>query len=144
MSDQYKGAVTSLEQVFLSREFEDARDRRKISLSEQFGRPRHQSRSVTQAGEELPPPFRLEDAVAAMLPTVPRVSSRHRAIAAASGVAAAALVVAELASGSAQHTRGDISAQGSGASVESSRAGSHPLRVGGSGSPGGAARDDRH
>jgi hypothetical protein len=135
MSDQHKGAVTSLEQVFLSREFEDARDRREISFSEQFGRLRRQSRSVTQAADELPPPFRLEDAVAAMLPTVPRESSRHRAIAAASGVAAAALVVAGLASGSAQHTRGDISAQGSGVSVEGTRAGSHPLRVGGSGSP---------
>jgi hypothetical protein len=151
MSDQYKGAVTSLEQVFLSREFEDARDRRvllenrtedadvqelaEISFSEQFGRPRHQSRSVTQAAEELPSELRLEDAVVAMLPTVPWESSRHRAIAAASGVAAAALVVAGLASGSAQQRRGDISAQGSSASVESTHAGSHPLVGGGSGSP---------
>jgi hypothetical protein len=34
MSDQYKGALTSLEQVFFSRDFEDARDRREISFSE--------------------------------------------------------------------------------------------------------------
>jgi hypothetical protein len=151
MSDQYKAAVTSLEQVFLSREFEDARDGRvllenrtedvdvqelaEISISEQFGRPRHRSRSVTQAAEDLPPARRLEDAVVAMLPTVPRESTRHRAIAAASGVAAAALVVAGLASGSAQQRRGDISAQGSGASVEGTRARSHPLPVGGSSSP---------
>lgn len=106
---QYKAAVTRLEQVFLSREFEDARDERVLH-------------SVTQAAGELPPARRLEDAVVAMLPTVPRESTRHRAIAAASGVAAAALVVAGLASRSAQQRRGDISAQGSGASVESTRA----------------------
>jgi hypothetical protein len=149
MSDQNKG-VTSLEQVFLSSEFEDARDRRVLlenrrvdadvqelaetSFSEQFGRPRHESRSVSQAAEALPPPLRLEDAVVAMLPTVPRESSRHRAIAAASGVAAAALVVAGLVSGSATQGRRDIAAQGSGASVESTHGGSHTSVGGGSGS----------
>jgi hypothetical protein len=151
MSDQCEGAVTSLEQMFLSREFEDARDRSLllenrtedadvqelpgIGSSEEFGRPPHRSRSMAQAGGELPPPLRLEDTVVAMLPTVPRESSRHRFIAAASGIAAAALVVAGLASGSAQQGRGDISAQGSGASGESSRAGSHLLPGGGSRSP---------
>jgi hypothetical protein len=151
MSDQHEGAVTSLEQMFLSREFEDARDRSLllenrredadvqeppgIGSSEEFGRLPHRSLSMAEAGGELPPPLRLEDTVVAMLPTVPRESSRHRFIAAASGIAASALVVAGLASGSAQQRRGDISAQGSGASGESSRAGSHLLPGGGSRSP---------
>lgn len=129
MSDQEEtGAnVTSLEEVFLSREFgrssargviagggavevTDPPQLEEVFLSREFGRPRPPaapaSSPVDAAGEAADP----EGGV--IIP-LGRDNTRYRAIAAASGVAAAALVVAGIASGSGQPTNPTISAQGS-------------------------------
>ncbi len=107
MSNQYQtGAVTSLEQVF---------------LSEQFGRSH-----LTRADEVPPAVLWPDNAVLTALTSVLRESNRHRAIAAVSGIAAAAMVVAGLASGGAQHVRGVVSA-------EAPRTGPRPFPGSGSG-----------
>ena len=123
MSNQYKtGVVTTLEQVFLSREFERARDRQallhdrtqgtglqeleQVLLSDHCGGQRDRSPHVTQVAETPPAEVWSDNAVSTVLPSGLRENNRHRAIAAVSGIAAAALVVAGLASGGAQQRRG--------------------------------------
>ena len=142
MSEQGEGStITSLEEVFLSREFGQASVRRglpdgefgdlpaapqfeavfvpedfaaapaleEVFLSEAFGRPEAVAlRRRREAPLELIVPG---DAVITPLhPT--RDGTRYRAIAAVSGVAAAALVVAGVASGGGQAGRPTVSAQG--------------------------------
>jgi len=147
MANQYKtGVVTTLEQVFLSREFERAHDRQallhdrtqgtglqeleQVLLSDHCGGQRDRSPHVTQVAETPPAEAWSDNAVLTVLPSGLRENNRHRAIAAVSGIAAAALVVAGLASGGAQQRQGEVSAQGP-------RTGSHPLPGGRSGSPAG-------
>ncbi len=139
------GIATSLEQVFLSREF--AQPPRRALLGDRargaglpafeqvllLDRLRRRARPVAScdadggvtvrcpvAGERGPDRAAVHAAVLpSALPSVLRESNRHRAIAAVSGIAAAALVVAGLASGGAPHGQGGLSAQGP-------RAGAHP------------------
>ncbi len=125
MSDQKDaGAITSLEEVFLSREFgrvpsqgiwsigggEDAGEPHQLEqvfLSEEFGRPT----AITAAA-----PAAAGAPALVALPggaTGERDSTRYRAIAAVSGVAAAALVVVGIATGTGQTTKQpSVSAQG--------------------------------
>jgi len=129
MSNQYKtGVMTTLEQVFLSREFERARDRQallrdrtqgtglqeleQVLLSDHCGGQRDRSPHVTQVAETPPAEAWSDNAVLTVLPSGLRENNRHRAIAAVSGIAAAALVVAGLASGGAHQRQGEVSAQG--------------------------------
>jgi len=129
MANQYKtGVVTTLEQVFLSREFERAHDRQallhdrtqgtglqeleQVLLSDHFGGQRDRSPHVTQVAATPPAAPWPDNAVLTMLPSGLRENNRHRSIAAVSGVAAAALVVAGLASGGAHQRQGEVSAQG--------------------------------
>ena len=114
MSDQNETAViTSLEQVFLSTEFGHARTGRSV---------------LDYLGEDAADIEDLERAYLSDLPSELRESNRHRTIAAVSGIAAAALVIAGLAAGGPQPGRGVVSAEGQGI-------GSHPLPGGGSGIP---------
>ncbi len=125
MSDQQKtGVITSLEEVFLSREFGRSPSREvsfkghprevgeppqleQVFLSETFGHPE----AVAATREFVPPAPAL-----AVLPgrgVVERDTTRYRAIAAVSGVAAAALVVVGVVSGTGQPTKQPtVSAQG--------------------------------
>ncbi len=142
MSDQQKtGAVTSLEEVFLSREFGRAPSRRissigvmpeltappqleQVFLSEEFGRP---ATVPALAGDRRGPALALPCPAGS---ASERDSARYRAIAAVSGVAAAALVVVGVASGSGQPTKQPtVSAQGPGVgSNPSAPSGGSPAR----------------
>jgi hypothetical protein len=126
MSDQQKtGAVTSLEEVFLSREFGRLPSRgissiggspeigeppqlEQVFLSQAFGQP--EAVTVTR------PVLVASSPALAALPgpgASERDSARYRAIAAVSGVAAAALVVVGIASGTGPPaTHPTVSAQG--------------------------------
>ena len=126
MSDQREGSTTSLEEVFLSREFGQAPARRvltdtrfeevapaaqleEIFLSESFGRPL----AVVPRRSQVVPLELVGRDDAVVIPLHPtRESTRYRAIAAVSGVAAAALVVAGVASGGGHAGRPTVSAQG--------------------------------
>jgi hypothetical protein len=130
MSDQEKaGVITSLEEVFLSREFGRSPSRgmpplggayepaeppqlEEVFLSERFGHP--EAVAATTAVFVAPTP-----ALAALPGRIgtERDSARYRAIAALSGVAAAALVVVGVASGGGQTAKTPtVSAQGAGGS----------------------------
>jgi hypothetical protein len=131
MSDEQEtGVITDLEEVFLSREFGRAPARRiavggaEAPLDDRLARA-GAARGDTAHLRALPslePHFAAAaaaaDGVAAA--AVPRGNLQHRAIAAVSGVAAAALVVAGLASGGG-HPGGHqlVSAQGKGTSTGS-------------------------
>jgi hypothetical protein len=137
MSDQKEaGAVTSLEEVFLSREFGRLPSRgissvrftdevaeppqlEQVFLSREFGHPE----AVTATTPALVAPV---PALAVLPGRAERDNTRYRAIAAVSGVAAAALVVVGIAAGTGQPTKQPtVSAQGP--------HGSNP--IGGGGSP---------
>ena len=94
-----------------------------VLLSDRLRRQRDPSPRVTQTATSpsvaLWPESAALTGLPSVLPSVLRESNRHRAIAAVSGIAAAAMVVAGLASGGAPHTQGGLSAQGQ-------RAGAHP------------------
>jgi hypothetical protein len=143
MSDQEEaGVIYSLEEVFLSREFGRAPLRRarvtggteeladtpeleQVFLSETFGKPQAVPalRAVPREPEPVP------DHAPGTLPFVPRESTRHRAVAAVSGVAAAALVVAGVASGNGQPGRPVVSAQGQRVSPRAEGGSSGPTLV---------------
>jgi hypothetical protein len=128
MSDQQQtGVITSLEEVFLSREFGRAPSRgissirlahdvaappqlEQLFLADEFGHPEAVT-AATAAVATAPPAL-------VALPGrggTERDSTRYRAIAAVSGVAAAALVVVGIASGTGQPARHPtVSAQGPG------------------------------
>ncbi len=128
MSDQREAGTTSLEEVFLSREF-GSRDfaraaPRTIALdgvTEEVANPAELEevfRSVRFGRPRVCTPPRLEPAAvdlavtgeAEIVALRPWDSTRHRAIAAVSGIAAAALVVAGVASGGGHPGRPDVSA----------------------------------
>ncbi|HWF16107.1 MAG TPA: hypothetical protein VG244_08010 [Acidimicrobiales bacterium] len=146
MSDQQKtGVITSLEEVFLSREFGRSPSRgisfqgrprevgeppqlEQVFLSEKFGHPE----AVAATTREFAPPT----PALAVLPgrsVVERDNTRYRAIAAVSGVAAAALVVVGIVSGTGQPTkRPTVSAQGpSGSGRPGASGGGSPTSGGG-------------
>jgi hypothetical protein len=143
MSDQEEaGVIASLEEVFLSREFGRAPVRRawvtggveeasdtpeleQVFLSETFGKPQAVPALRAVPGEPEPVP----DHPPGTLPFVPRESTRHRAVAAVSGVAAAALVVAGVASGNGQPGRPVVSAQGQRVSPRAGGGSSGPTLV---------------
>ena len=141
MSEQREGGtVTSLEEVFLSREFGRACARRgltdsrfedlgeaspleEVFLSENFGRP--ETVAARRSQTILPEPVDPDDAVVTPLhPTWE--TTRYRAIAAVSGVAAAALVVAGVASGGGHTGRPTVSAQGARVSARAQQGGGVP------------------
>ena len=152
MSEQREGGtITSLEEVFLSREFGQASVRRApahrrseevaevpqleevflseappledVFLSENFGRPERVA--ARRSHVLLPEP--VDHAVAVVTPLHPvRESTRYRAIAAVSGVAAAALVVAGVASGGGHAGRPTESAQAERVSAQSQHGGEAP------------------
>ncbi|MGO8824560.1 MAG: hypothetical protein ACLQU9_04900 [Acidimicrobiales bacterium] len=119
MSDQKKsGVITSLEEVFLSREFgrefqpvpvqhdsiggvteEGIRPSQleQVFLSEDFGKPRVQGVAPPEAAEAGR--IGAGRQAGTVLAFAPRESTRYRAVAAVSGIAAAALVVAGVTSG---------------------------------------------
>jgi hypothetical protein len=129
MSDQQEtGVITSLEEVFLSREFGRAPSRpmsfrsgtqevapppqlEQLFLADEFGQP---ERVAAATAATLAPPALVA------LPgraATERDRTRYRAIAAVSGVAAAALVVVGITSGTGQPARQPtVSAQGPGSS----------------------------
>lgn len=129
MSDQQEAgaAVTSLEEVFLSREFGraaspgiyvvgepgealDPLQLEEVFLSSAFGRPQPAARPPRIVPlREVPVGVALSE----------RETVRYRAIAAVSGVAAAALAIAGITSGTGQSARPTVSARGPGP-------GSHP------------------
>jgi hypothetical protein len=76
-----------------------------VFLSERFGKTHRLASATTEDGE-------LVESVIVPLRPLPLESTRYRAVAAASGVAAAALVIAGMASGSGQPTSTSIAAAG--------------------------------
>ena len=155
MSEQREGGTTtSLEEVFLSREFGrapcDAADRRHVEIwrtapqFEERSAPRRAHRSKRSScprvsggprrsrradPERLPLELVVPDD-AVVTPLHPTRSTgrdtRYRAIAAVSGVAAAALVVAGVASGGGQAGRPTVSAQGERVSAQPQQGGEPP------------------
>ena len=122
MSDEQEAVViTDLEEVFLSREFGRAPAHRIAvggtaeSLDER-STSTDSRREVRARLRALPSPEASNGAAGA---AVPRGNLQHRAIAAVSGVAAAALVVAGLVSGGSHPAHQDVSAQGKDASAGS-------------------------
>ena len=101
-----------------------------VPHSDHFGAPARPVTHVTEAAGTSRPPCGRRTQSRDVLPSGLRENNRSRAIAAVSGIAAAALVVAGLASGGAQQRQGSVSAQGP-------RTGSHSGPGGRAGSPAG-------
>ncbi len=156
MADQREaGTDRSLEEVFLSREFGraanhrvtidgwsqdavDAPELEQVFLSESFGRPRVMT---TPRPSPVPPQLVVPGGAVVASLHPPRENTRYRAIAAVSGIAAAALVVAGVASGGGTSRRPTVSAQsqsvrtGSVPGGEAPGDSSHPFPVAGPAAP---------
>ncbi len=124
MSDQREAVViTGLEEVFTSGEFGRTSVRRPL-----LGSVPKESSGAAQ----------LEQVAVLSMPR--RESNRHRALAAVSGIAAAAMVVAGLAAGTAQSGRADRSARGAPVGVSAVAGSGTPPGESGGGNVTGPAR----
>ena len=123
MSDkQEAGVITDLEEVFLSREFGRAPIQRIAvggTAEPLDDRPAGAGSPREETGRLLALPSLKPTVAAGEDGAVPRGNLQHRAIAAVSGVAAAALVVAGLVSGGGHPGHPVVSAQGKGSNAGS-------------------------